>query len=181
PADYLPTTGTATIGAGELSTTITVPVVGDLLEKPQRTFLVRLSGAVGAKMGRGEARVTIKAHGAGYWLAGADGGVYGFGDARFYGSVAELNPGHPVVGMAATPSGNGYWLVASDGGIFAFGDAAFSGSTASMTLSHPIVGMAATAGGSGYWLVASDGAVFSFGDAAFFGSAADMTLSQPVV
>src|SRR5207247_8318947 len=44
PADYLPTTGTATIGAGELSTTITVPVVGDLLEKPERTFFVRLAG-----------------------------------------------------------------------------------------------------------------------------------------
>src|SRR2546422_5820089 len=59
----------------------------------------------------------------GYWLVGADGGGFNYGDARFLGSTGNIKLNQPVVGMAATPSGHGYWVVASDGGVFAFGDA----------------------------------------------------------
>ena len=65
----------------------------------------------------------------GYWVVGPDGGIFSFGDAKFYGSTGGLKLNAPIVGMAATPTGQGYWLVASDGGIFNFGDAAFYGST----------------------------------------------------
>ena len=82
--------------------------------------------------------------GKGYWLVAADGGIFTFGDARFYGSTGGLRLNQPIVGMAATPSGRGYWLVASDGGIFTFGDARFYGSTGSRRLNRPIVGMAPT-------------------------------------
>ena len=88
---------------------------------------------------------------------------------------------HPIVGIAATPSGNGYWLVAADGGVFTFGDATFHGSTGGRTLSAPIVGIAATPSGHGYWLVASDGGVFTFGDATFHGSTGGRTLTAPIV
>ena len=88
---------------------------------------------------------------------------------------------HPVVGMAATPSGAGYWLVASDGGIFTFGDAGFFGSTGAVRLNRPIVGMAATPSGRGYWLVASDGGIFTFGDAGFYGSTGAVRLNRPIV
>ena len=64
----------------------------------------------------------------------ADGGVFTFGDARFYGSTGGMRLNQPIVGMAATPTGHGYWLVASDGGIFSFGDAEFHGSTGGMHL-----------------------------------------------
>src|ERR1700722_529400 len=63
--------------------------------------------------------------GNGYWLVGADGGVFTFGDARFFGSTGGVHLDEPVVGMAVTPSGNGYWLVGADGGVFTFGDARF--------------------------------------------------------
>ena len=66
--------------------------------------------------------------GGGYWLVASDGGIFTFGDARFYGSTGSLVLNKPIVGMAATPDGGGYWLVASDGGIFTFGDARFYGS-----------------------------------------------------
>jgi hypothetical protein len=66
--------------------------------------------------------------GHGYWLVAADGGIFSFGDAAFYGSTGSIALNQPVVGMAATPGGHGYWLVAGDGGIFSFGDAAFYGS-----------------------------------------------------
>ena len=106
------------------------------------------------------------ATGNGYWLVASDGGVFAFGDARFFGSTGGLTLNRPIVGMAATTTAAGYWMVASDGGIFAFGDAAFLGSTGSITLARPIVGMAATATGNGYWLVASDGGMFAFGGGA---------------
>lgn len=116
----------------------------------------------------------------GYWMVGADGGVFSFGAAGFEGSMGGKPLNEPIVGIAATPDGRGYWEVASDGGIFAFGDAGFYGSTGSIRLVEPIVGMAATVDGRGYWLVASDGGVFAFGDAGFYGSAGGRPPVDPV-
>jgi N-acetylmuramoyl-L-alanine amidase len=119
--------------------------------------------------------------GQGYWIVAADGGIFTFGDATFYGSTGALHLNQPIVGMAATPDGHGYWLVAADGGIFTFGDAKFLGSTGTLQLNQPIVGMAATPDGQGYWLVAADGGIFTFGNATFFGSDGGVTLAAPVV
>jgi hypothetical protein len=74
----------------------------------------------------------------------SDGGIFGFGDATFFGSQGGSPINQPVVGMAATPDGNGYWLVASDGGIFAFGDATFYGSMGGSPLNQPVIGIAAS-------------------------------------
>jgi N-acetylmuramoyl-L-alanine amidase len=49
--------------------------------------------------------------GRGYWLVASDGGIFSFGDARFYGSLGGTSVTAPAVGMAATPAGSGYWLV----------------------------------------------------------------------
>jgi hypothetical protein len=38
--------------------------------------------------------------GKGYWLVAADGGVFSFGDAQFYGSMGGQPLNKPVVGMA---------------------------------------------------------------------------------
>ena len=119
--------------------------------------------------------------GRGYWNVASDGGIFTFGDARFYGSTGNIALNRPILGMAATPSGRGYWLVASDGGVFSFGDAQFYGSTGALRLNQPRVGMAATPDGRGYWLVASDGGIFAFGDAQFYGSTGNLRLNRPVV
>jgi hypothetical protein len=119
--------------------------------------------------------------GNGYWLVGADGGIFSFGDAHFYGSMGGQTLTKPIVGMAASHSGAGYWLVGADGGIFSFGDAHFYGSEGGKTLTSPVVGMAATATGAGYWLVAADGGIFSFGDAHFYGSMGGKYLAGAVV
>ena len=116
----------------------------------------------------------------GYWQVGADGGIFSFGAAQFYGSTGSMRLNQPVVGMAATPDGRGYWLVASDGGVFAYGDAGFYGSTGSITLNKPIIGLIPTLNGGGYWLIASDGGVFAYGNATFYGSAASDGLAYPV-
>jgi len=119
--------------------------------------------------------------GHGYWLVAADGGIFSFGDAQFYGSMGGKTLNQPAVGIAATPTGHGYWLVAADGGIFSFGDARFYGSTGATPLNKPVVGIASTPTGHGYWLVAADGGIFSFGDAQYYGSTGATPLNKPVV
>ncbi len=117
----------------------------------------------------------------GYWMVASDGGIFSYGNARFFGSTGNIVLNRPIVGMRPTNDQNGYWEVASDGGVFSYGDAVFYGSTGAITLNKPIVGMAPTPNGKGYWLVASDGGIFAFGDAAFYGSTGAITLNQPVV
>jgi ribosomal protein L24E len=68
--------------------------------------------------------------GKGYWLVASDGGIFTFGDAKFYGSTGSMVLNKPIVGMTASPDGGGYTMVASDGGVFNFGDAMFYGSPA---------------------------------------------------
>jgi hypothetical protein len=119
--------------------------------------------------------------GQGYWLTGADGGVFAFGNAAFYGSMGATRLAAPIVGIASTSDGRGYWLVASDGGIFAFGDAGFYGSMGGRPLARKVVGIASTTDGRGYWEVASDGGIFAFGDARFAGSMGGHPLTKPVV
>jgi hypothetical protein len=61
----------------------------------------------------------------GYWLLGADGGVFTFGDAAFRGSI----PGFGVCGaptsrsVTRTRTGHGYWLLIDGGHVIPFGDA----------------------------------------------------------
>ena len=59
------------------------------------------------------------ADGRGYWFVAADGGIFGYGDATFYGSMGgkPLEPTDRRHGVDA--DGRGYWFVAADGGIFA--------------------------------------------------------------
>jgi SpoIID/LytB domain protein len=122
----------------------------------------------------------------GYWIDAADGGVFSFGNAQFYGSTGNIHLNQPVVGMTGTHGALGYWEVASDGGIFSFGDALFHGSVPGVlqpgqVLNKPVVGMAATSDGGGYWVVATDGGIFSFGDALFHGSTGSIRLNKPIV
>jgi len=118
--------------------------------------------------------------GRGYWLAGADGGVFAYGDARYFGSLTRGPKHAPVTGIESTPSGHGYWLVGSDGGVFSFGDARYEGSATHSRKRAPVAGIAATHTGRGYWLVGADGGVFAYGDARFYGSAAGGRLRAPI-
>ena len=131
----------------------------------------------------GMAAGTTSTSGDGYQLTSADGGVFSFGGAGYYGSLPGLGiaPVKPVVGIARTADGLGYWQVASDGGIFAFGDAGFYGSMGGTHLNSPVVGITPTGDGHGYWEVAADGGIFAFGDATFLGSMGGSTLNKPIV
>ena len=61
-------------------------------------------------------------------LVASDGGVFSFGDAKFYGSLGATRLPAPAVSMVATKSGKGYWIVLANGDVHAFGDAGKYGS-----------------------------------------------------
>jgi hypothetical protein len=104
----------------------------------------------------------------GYRLFAGDGGVFTFGEPRFYGSAVGKTRS-TVIAMIATRNNGGYWLVAEDGAVFSFGNAHFYGSAFRRSRA-PIVSATRTPSGHGYWLVTSTGTVYSFGDAHNYGS-----------
>jgi Collagen triple helix repeat (20 copies) len=121
---------------------VTVVVTGSIARPPETA---RLSATLAAAQ-----HVASTTNGRGYWLVASDGGVFAFGNAEFFGSLAGQHLNAPIVGLLPTPDDQGYWLVASDGGVFSFGDAAFFGSEGNHHLNAPVVGIASTAGaGSG--------------------------------
>jgi hypothetical protein len=123
--------------------------------------------------------MTSTPDGKGYWLLGADGGVFTYGDAHFFGSEAASGVAAPFVGIAPTLDGHGYWIASDFGNVYSFGDAPTAGPSGVFPTA-PVVGIAA-ASTRGYWLAAADGGVFSFGDARYYGSLGTHRLNAPVV
>ena len=122
--------------------------------------------------------------GDGYYMLGADGGVFTFGAASFDGSLPGLGvvPNEPAVGLVPDPDGEGYWIVAADGGVFGF-RAPFQGSLPGVlggaVLNAPIAGMVTY--GDGYLQVATDGGVFNFSSSPFLGSLGNNPPDDPIV
>ena len=150
----------ATIGgtpqaAGIFSVTITMTTVGAVPPlMSQQKFTLEVQPTVG------------------YWLATANGQVYGQGSAGSYGGFPVTTTTGPVVGIAGVPSAKGYWLVTNAGNVSKHGsDIGFYGDPPGLGkhISN-IVAMAASSDGKGYYLVGSDGGIFTFGDARFDGS-----------
>ncbi len=173
---------TATLaGSGSATCTATGAPVGT------DTVTARYSGdpTHGPSAGTTTLSVTPKrtSPGGGYWMVGADGGVFSFGDAGYFGSVPGVGV-HvgDIVGMAATPDGRGYWMVGANGGVFSFGDAGYVGSagqldptrppgrTNGIYLAAPITNIMASPDGGVYWLVGANGEIVPLGDAAYSGS-----------
>jgi hypothetical protein len=68
--------------------------------------------------------------GGGYWLVASDGGVFSFGDAGFFGSVATAGLGalnSSVVGIVSSADGMGYSLATAQGDLIPFGDGVAGG------------------------------------------------------
>jgi hypothetical protein len=126
----------------------------------------------------GGRRVTAMPSGGGYWLVGPDGGVFPFGSAQSYGSLAGTPLTSPVVALVSTSDGKGYWLVQADGQVHPYGDAK---AIPASDPSAPVVAMAVTPDGLGYWLVDQNGIVYPFGDAHSYGSVVPGTDAYPTV
>ncbi|MCL5886473.1 MAG: CHAP domain-containing protein, partial [Actinobacteria bacterium] len=134
--------------------------------------------------------MAITPDGNGYYLVGANGSIYTFGNAVYYGSLGAYTIGSaqvpaPIVGMAITPDGNGYYLVGANGSIYTFGNAVYYGSLGAYTIGSaqvpaPIVGMAITPDGNGYYLVGANGSIYTFGNAVYYGSLGGIVPDIPV-
>ncbi len=107
----------------------------------------------------------------GYFMVGADGGVFAFGDAQFEGSCPGIGGcSGQAVAVAPDASGQGYWLVTSTGCIYSFGDASYFGAPGPQ--SSAITSMVRMPDGGGYRILDADGQVFDYGDAGSLGSVA---------
>lgn len=133
----------------------------------------------------------------GYWLVGADGGVFSFG-APFFGS-GITPPGaclfSPQSGstydatmgcaaIAATPSGNGYWLLNSFRSATAYGLAGQALKVGCTSLNGAAgfwTGIASSPTGNGFFVTASNGGVMGCGDAVPSGGLAAQRLNAPVI
>jgi hypothetical protein len=116
----------------------------------------------------------------GYWMVGADGRVYNFGEAIHVGNAP--NSGQSV-DLEPTPSGSGYWVVDSAGHVFANGDARWLGNAdpARLGADERVTSLSSTPTGNGYWIFTDKGRVLIFGDAAFLGDMAATRLNGPVL
>jgi hypothetical protein len=133
----------------------------------------------------------------GYWLAGADGGVFSFG-APFYGSGTTppgpcgFSPQAPSTlngmlgcdAIVSTPSGNGYWLLNALRSSTAFGQAGQApllGCTYTNGTAGMWTGMASSPTGNGFFMTSSNGGVEGCGDATPVGGLTALPLNAPVV
>jgi len=170
--------------------------------KFRRTMLVLLSTMVGAIGLAPSAAVAQPASGPGYWLAGADGGVFAFG-APFYGSgslasgtpppcsftpqaPSTLNASEGCTAIGGVSNGSGYWLLNSYRQPTPFGGAGYVGGNYGCSSLNGArgtwVGMASSLTGAGYWMVASNGGVMGCGDAPPpYGGLTGETLAAPIV
>ena len=117
--------------------------------------------------------------GSGYWMVGAGGAVYAFGDATHLGdapvgrrSAEDLEP---------TPTSRGYWVVDSAGHVFTFGDAPYLGGAAGLRAFEKVTAISGTPSGQGYWLFTNLGRVLAFGDAPNLGDMGATRLNGPVL
>ena len=102
----------------------------------------------------------------GYWLVAADGGVFTYGDAGFFGSGASSSSGNAFSAMAATPDGDGYWLLATDGTVEGFGSAySFAGTATAGGAPSSAAALVPTGDANGYWIFTGVGTVGAYGDA----------------
>ena len=115
--------------------------------------------------------------------SGADGGVFTFGQSRFYGSLPGIHK-HVNDIMAILPSSTatGYVLVGADGGAFVFGSGVrFYGSLPGQGVRvSDVVGIALTPDDGGYFMAGADGNVYGFGNAHAGGTPAGLSSNLPV-
>ena len=111
------------------------------------------------------------ADGGGYFMVGADGGVFTFGDAKFEGSCPAIGgcAGGAAVAVMPDATGNGYWVVTAGGDVYPFGDAASYGEPG--LLGVPVAAAVRSGDGGGYYILYPNGVVYAYGDAMNYGSA----------
>ena len=111
----------------------------------------------------------------GYWMMGARGRIYPFGQAKNYGTAAH------AATMAPRRDGTGYWLTTAAGTVSGFGTATSHGGRPRLRAFEMVTTIAATRSGNGYWLFTNLGRAFPYGDARFYGDMSHAHLNAPII
>lgn len=105
--------------------------------------------------------IVSSADGGGYFLIGADGGVFAFGDAHFagscYGETGTDECDAPIAAAAGSGAGGGYWLMSRIGTSYNFGGAPPGCQVPPQQT--PVTSLSATPNGSTYAFVFASGYV----------------------
>jgi alpha-tubulin suppressor-like RCC1 family protein len=119
----------------------------------------------------------------GYWMLGADGAIYAFGNSKNLGRASYPNwpTGVAAVAIKALADGSGYWIVDSVGGVHAFGNAHFFGDHPALAAGERVSTLSPTPTGNGYWLFTNRGRAVNYGGASFFGDMRHTQLNGPVI
>ena len=129
----------------------------------RRRRLLREHRRPGAE--RAHRRHGIHPDGKGYWLVAADGGIFNYGDAGFYGSAGNQNLPDWVVGMVASPDGGGYLMATANGVVLPYGDAKAYGGLSLDPTATQISAIIGNNQGTGYWLLDPQAWQYSFSTA----------------
>jgi type VII secretion-associated serine protease mycosin len=120
----------------------------------------------------------------GYWMLGAGGAVYPFGDATAAGDATVHLQGSDrrAADIEPSPGGAGYWLVDTSGAVYAV-DVPYLGGVDRRDLQpdESVTSLSSTPDGQGYWLFTTRGRVFAFGNAEEFGDLRQVVLNGPVL
>ncbi len=119
----------------------------------------------------------------GYNILTSFGGIYSFGNARYYGNLIDHGYPGPATGLAEMPGGDGYQILTSFGGLYSFGSASghYFGNLIDHGYPGPAVGISMTPSGNGYAILNSGGGLYTFGDAHYFGNLLDHGFPGPAV
>jgi hypothetical protein len=117
---------------------------------------------------------------AGYWMAGADGGVFAFGAAGFHGTVARTGG---VVDVDAAPDACGYWISEADGTVTALGAAAAlePPDRSRWTADERLAAMSPSPSGLGAFWFTNLGRVLSQGGTPGLGDVRGLRLNGPIL
>jgi hypothetical protein len=122
-------------------------------------------------------------NGGGYWLIGADGGVFNFGNAGYDGGLPGLGVNVDDV-VSAAAYGSGYCMLRENGWVYCFApghNGQLVGGGAQFSMPYPATAIAEDPSGTGYWAVDQKGQVYTQGTAAYAGGLGSVTLNAPVV
>jgi hypothetical protein len=115
-------------------------------------------------------------HRTGYWMLGADGKLYNFGNAsKFNGASGG------ATAAVTRPSGTGVWITNAAGRVSVRGTARYEGGSPALRFGEFVSSISVLPNGRGYWLFTNLGRVFRYGDAKFYGDMRNVQLSGPIV
>jgi hypothetical protein len=108
-----------------------------------------------------------------YEILTSFGGIYTFGQAKYFGNLIDHGYSGPATGLSAMPDGGGYAILTSYGALYTFGDARYYGNLLDHHYPGRAIALSYTPTGNGYVILTDAGTLYTFGDAQYYGNLVD--------